>query len=84
MHRYKLALRYTDRAMDIPMAKYSRQDVGALINRLEVRASVMEASAGRDLMAAALLLRLMITLGDIQEIETSPNRCGRNDGQRPS
>jgi hypothetical protein len=56
----------------------------ALSNRLEVRANVMEASAGWDLMAAAPLLRLMMMLADIQEIETSPNRCGLDNGQRPS
>ena len=51
---------------------------------MEVRASVMDAAAGRDPMAAGLLLRLMMMLGDSQEIETSPNGCGLNDGQRPS
>jgi hypothetical protein len=66
------------------MARYSRSDIEALSNRLEVRASVMDAAAGRDLMAAALLLRLMMMLGDIQEIETSPNRCGLNDSQWPN
>jgi hypothetical protein len=64
------------------MARYSRSDIEALSNRLEVRASIMEASAGRDLMAAALLLRLMAILGDVQEIETVP-RGGMNDGMRP-
>jgi hypothetical protein len=67
------------------MAKYSRQDIEALSKRLEARASVMDISNGRDLTAAALLLRLMMMLGDIQEIETRPNRSGLNDdGQRPS
>jgi hypothetical protein len=54
------------------MPKYLRTDVDALANRLERRASVMEAAAGRDLMAAAMLLRLMMTLTDIQEVEAGP------------
>jgi hypothetical protein len=66
------------------MAKYSRPDIEALCKRLEVRASIMEASAGRDLMAAALLLRLVVILGDIQEVETVPPSSGLNDGQRPN
>jgi hypothetical protein len=53
--------------------------------RLEVRASIMEAAAGRDLMAASLLLKLMVILGDVQEVETvPPGRRGVNDGQRPN
>jgi hypothetical protein len=65
------------------MAKYSRSDIEALCNRLEVRASIMSAEAGRDLKAAALLLRLMVILGDVQEIETVPRPNGLNDGMRP-
>jgi hypothetical protein len=54
------------------MAKYSRQDIEALCKRLEIKASVMDAAAGRDLMAASLLLKLMVILGDVQEVETRP------------
>jgi hypothetical protein len=43
----------------------------------------MSAEAGRDLKAAALLLRLMVILGDVQEIETVPRPNGLNDGMRP-
>jgi hypothetical protein len=52
------------------MPKYPRSDTAALSNRLEQRASVMEPPAGRDLMAAAMLLRLMMALADIEEVET--------------
>jgi hypothetical protein len=50
--------------------------------RREVRAGVMEASAGRDLMAAALLLRLVVILGEVQE---GNEAAGRDlNGQRPN
>jgi hypothetical protein len=54
------------------MAKYPRQDIEALSKRLETRASVMSAEAGRDLKAAALLLRLMVALGEVESVETGP------------
>jgi hypothetical protein len=44
----------------------------------------MEASAGRDLMAASLLLKLMVILGDVQEVETVLPGRAINDGQRPN
>jgi len=44
----------------------------------------MEASAGRDLMAAALLLRLLVIMGDVQVVETVPPGQRPNDGQRPN
>jgi hypothetical protein len=53
------------------MATYSRSDITALSNRLEARASVMSKEAGRDLKAAAELLRLMLGLSDVKKIETS-------------
>jgi hypothetical protein len=54
----------------LSMARYSRQDIDALSKRLEVRASVLPAEHGRELMAAALLLRLMLALADVQVVET--------------
>ena len=54
------------------MAKYSRSDIDALSKRLEVRAGVLPAEHGRDLMAAALLLRLMVALSDVQDVEAGP------------
>jgi hypothetical protein len=65
------------------MARYSRSDIDALSKRLEVRASVLPAEHGRDLMAAALLLRLMLALANVQVVETQGDRRGLNDGQRP-
>jgi hypothetical protein len=35
-------------------------------------------------MAASLLLKLMMSLGDVQEVETRPPGRGFNDGQRPN
>ena len=52
------------------MATYSRSDITALSNRLERRADVMSKEAGRDLKAAALLLRRMLELSDVEKIET--------------
>jgi hypothetical protein len=66
------------------MAHYSRPDIEALCKRLEVRASLMPEAQGRDLMAASLLLKQMMVLGDIQEVETSVGIMRFNDGQRPS
>ncbi len=51
------------------MATYSRSDVTALSNRLETRAAAMCEVAGRDIKAAALLLRRMLELSDIEKIE---------------
>jgi len=34
--------------------------------------------------AAAMLLRLMLTLADVQVVETRSNGCGLNDKQRPN
>lgn len=53
------------------MAKYSRSDIEALSQRLETRASVMSQEAGRDLKSAALLLRLMVTLAEVDSIDTA-------------
>jgi hypothetical protein len=45
----------------------------------------MEASAGRDLMAAALLPRVLAMIADVKEVETRPTGGGAvNDGQRPN
>lgn len=52
------------------MATFSRSDIQALSNRLETRAGIMSKEAGRDLKAAALLLRLMLELSDVAKIET--------------
>jgi hypothetical protein len=52
------------------MAKYSRSDIEALSQRLETRASVMSQEAGRDLKSAALLLRLMVALSEVESIDT--------------
>jgi hypothetical protein len=54
------------------MARYSRDDIFALGKRLETRASVMPKEAARDLLAAALMLRLMVQLADVQEVEACP------------
>ncbi len=51
------------------MTTYSRSDITALSNRLETRAKVMSEEAGRDLKAAALLLRLMLELSDVARVE---------------
>ncbi len=59
------------------MATYSRSDIQALSNRLETRANVMSKEAGRDLKAAALLLRSMLALSDVEKVET---KGGRNAG----
>jgi hypothetical protein len=55
------------------MAVYKRQDIEALSQRLESRANSVlnvQPGAAADMRAAALLLRLMLALGDIQVIET--------------
>ena len=56
------------------MAKYSRAEIEALSNRLEARAaSTMfpdQPNLKADIRAAALLLRLMVMLADIQTVET--------------
>jgi hypothetical protein len=54
-----------------PMVTYSRTDITALSNRLETRASVMSKEAGRDLLAAALLLRLMLEIAQVEKVETT-------------
>jgi hypothetical protein len=54
------------------MATYSRPDIIALSNRLETRAGVMSKEAGRDLKAAALLLRLMLQLAEIEKVVCRP------------
>jgi hypothetical protein len=70
------------------MAKYSRAEIDALSQRLEARAASMmfpdQPNLKADIRAAALLLRLMVTLADVQTIDTSPPLCGLNDGPRPS
>ena len=66
------------------MARYSRTDIDALSKRLEIRASVLPADHGRDLMAAALLLRLMVALAEVEDVETTVGATRLNDGQRPS
>jgi hypothetical protein len=53
------------------MAKYSRSDIEALAKRLEVRASAMSQAAGADLKSAALLLRLMVALAEVESVETA-------------
>jgi hypothetical protein len=53
------------------MATWKRSDIVDLSNRLEVRAAVMSAEAGRDIMSAACLLRLLVQLSDVQKIETT-------------
>jgi hypothetical protein len=49
---------------------WSRAEIEALSKRLETRAAIMSKEAGRDLQSAALLLRSMLALADIQRIET--------------
>ena len=69
------------------MARYTRMEITELSNRLEARAtSIVNAtpSVAGDMRAAAMLLRLMLALADIQVVETPPNRCGLNDGRLPS
>jgi hypothetical protein len=53
------------------MARYSRSDIQALSKRLEARASIMKAEEGRDLRSAALLLRLMPALAEVESVETA-------------
>jgi hypothetical protein len=53
------------------MAVWKRSDITDLSKRLETRASVMSTEGGRDLMHAALLLRLMLQLSDVEKVETT-------------
>jgi hypothetical protein len=52
------------------MATYSRSDILNLSKRLETRAAVMSNEAGRDLLAAAVLLKLLLARSDVEKIET--------------
>ena len=56
------------------MAKYRREEIVALSNRLEARAMSRmrdQPEAARDEKAAALLLRLMLQLSDVVTVEAS-------------
>lgn len=53
------------------MVTYSGSDITALSNRLETRAAAMSEVAGRDIKAAALLLRRILELSDVEKIETT-------------
>jgi hypothetical protein len=57
------------------MARYTKMEIWNLCNRLEDRAdsviNTMPASAG-DMKAAAMLLRLLSQLADVQEVEIEP------------
>ena len=69
------------------MARYTRMQIGDLCNRLEARADGVvnaQPSFAGDMRAAAMLLRLMLTLADVQVVETRSNGCGLNDKQRPN
>jgi hypothetical protein len=62
------------------MATYSRSDITALSNRLEARADSVfcdQRETAKDMKAAALLLRLMLQLSDVQKVETT---VGGTDG----
>lgn len=54
------------------MAKYNRQEIIDLSNRLENRANsilTVQPSMSADMKAAALLLRLMLNLSDVETVE---------------
>jgi hypothetical protein len=56
------------------VATYCRSDITALSNRLEARAdSVLrdQMETAKDMKAAALLLRLMLQLSDVEKVETT-------------
>jgi hypothetical protein len=56
------------------VAAYCRSDITALSNRLEARAdSVLrdQMETAKDMKAAALLLRLMLQLSDVEKVETA-------------
>jgi hypothetical protein len=57
------------------MARYTRMEIHALSQRLEARAdSIVNTtpSAAGDLKAAAMLLRLMLALAEVESVETGP------------
>jgi hypothetical protein len=68
------------------MARYTRMEITALSERLEARANSIanpQPNHAGDLRAAAMLLRLMLALADVQVVETGP--VGSLDGgQRPN
>jgi hypothetical protein len=73
----------TTRKGRFPMAVYLKRDIEALSQRLEARASVMPADVGRDMMASAMLLRLMLMIAQVKKVETGPIGS-LNHGQRLS
>jgi hypothetical protein len=69
------------------MAVYNRADIESLCKRMEARSNSVlnvQPSAAADMRAAALLLKLMLTLGDIQVVETEGERSALNVGRRLS
>jgi hypothetical protein len=56
------------------MARYSRNEIRELCNRLEARANSAlnsQPSQAADLNAAAMLLRLFIQIAEVEVVETS-------------
>jgi hypothetical protein len=57
------------------MARYTRMEITALSRRLEASADSIanpQPHHAGDLRAAAMLLRLMLALADVQVVETGP------------
>ena len=57
------------------MARYTRMEITELSKRLEARANSIanpQPNYAGDLRAAAMLLRLMLALADVQVVETGP------------
>jgi hypothetical protein len=57
------------------MVRYTRMEITALSQRLEARADSIanpQPHYAGDLRAAAMLLRLMLALADVQVVETGP------------
>jgi hypothetical protein len=68
------------------MARYTKMEITELSKRLEARANSVanpQPSSAADLRAAAMLLRLMLVLADVQVVETGPI-SSLNDGRRPN
>jgi hypothetical protein len=68
------------------MARYTKMEITALSRRLEARADSIanpQPNHAGDLRAAAMLLRLMLALADVQVVEAGPTGS-QSDGRRPN
>jgi hypothetical protein len=66
------------------MARYTRNEISELCNRLEARANsvlTVQPSQATDLNAAALLLRLFLIIHETNSVETTVGATTTNDGQ---